>query len=253
MKRFESPWVDTSATQEAREALESLRRSGAVGVMLGDSGRGKTAFLRAYVLETSAGAPGRTPVLLHRAEVVSTPLGLLRGLLGALDIMWEGTTRDAFPVLVAEMRLQGVEMIVVDDAHRLASHSFDLLRGLHERTRVAIALSGPERLRRVLPARCPELAHRVAAVHELLPVEDEDALHVVRESSMAGKRRSFGDWLAISQTLVEASGGNLRRMQQLLEEARRRARAGHRSVTPRLVQQVAAEMPERVIDLPRGA
>lgn len=232
--------------------LEHTRRTGTVSLALGQSGHGKTTLLRACCLEASAGQLESRPVLLHRAEVVNTPRSVLRALLRSLDMECKGRTDEAFSMLTAEMRLRGVEAIVVDDAQRLARHSLDMLRGLHERTHVGLMLCGAPRLRNQLVARCPELAHRVVTVHAVPIVEGDDAYALVREMP-AIQRRQFGEQMAISHALAEGGRGNLRRMTQLLEEAQRQARAGHRALSPQLLRRVADELPGRTLNLPRGA
>lgn len=232
--------------------LEHTRRTGTVSLALGQSGHGKTTLLRACCLEASAGQLESRPVLLHRAEVVNTPRSVLRALLRSLDMECKGRTDEAFSMLTAEMRLRGVEAIVVDDAQRLARHSLDMLRGLHERTHMGLVLCGAPRLREQLVARCPELAHRVVAVHVMAAVEGDDAYALIREQPLL-QRRQFDEQVAISRVIVEGAHGNLRRMTQLLDEAQRRARAGHRALSPRLLRLVADELPDRTLDLPRGA
>lgn len=242
--------VETRATQEAHDVIEQTRAGRGVAVLLGETGSGKTTLLRAYQRQTYAG--GRPTVLLYRAEVVNTPLSMLRTLLAAFDVDWKGDTRDAFPALTVEMRLHGVDAILVDDAQRLHAPTMDILRGLQERCGVALVLCGTARFRKRLVERCPELAHRVTRVYRMPLTVGEDAFAVM-QGAQSPQRRNFGDTLVMARTLAQAGGGNMRRMTQMLDEARQRARSGHRAVSERLLAQVARQWPSRTFQLPREA
>lgn len=252
MKQAVEVQVETHAAVAAREVMAQTRQTGGVTVMIGQTGSGKTTLLKSWVVDQMKDACPHGAVL-YRAEVVNTPLSVLCGLLMALDTYWTGSTRDGFPELCVQMRLHGVDTIVVDDAQRLSGPAMDVLRALHERGGFALVLCGTERFVKRLVERCPELAHRVSRVHQLGEAEGDDVFAMLRNSPLLGASRRFEERLAMSRALVEASGGNLRRMNQVLEETRRRARSGHRAVNLRLLQGTAQAMPQHTLDVSKGA
>lgn len=235
--------LHTHALEELDTAIEEARNTrGVVALVTATSGRGKTTLLRACAADD-------LDVVLYRAEVVNTPRSVLCALLGTLGESWSGRTRGAFILLMEAMRQAGVRVILIDDAQRLARHTLDMLRAVQERSGVGLVLAGTAVLPRQLIQRRPELAHRTVRVHELPTAEEDDAYEFVRDTPSLG-RRSFGECVSISQELVALSGGNMRRMQQLLEAAMVRARTMHRPLSAGLLRRVAKDHLAHTLALP---
>lgn len=250
MRTNASRAVQTRPLSDVLATLQQVADWRQVGLLLSDTGAGRTTLLRQFTAFVT-GRSGRAEAVLYRAEVVNTPLSLLRFLASSFGLpIRRRRTRDLFEDVGIALRMQTTNLLVVDDAERLTALTLDTLRALRERTGVGILLGGGGRLTQQISQRCPALAHHVPWVHSLDGASLDDACQVVQTNpALSRSRRNYGDWLALSRTLVEASGGNVRRMVQLLGEAQRRARAGHRPINPQLLRRVADEMPGHTVDL----
>lgn len=224
-------------------ALDEARAAGHVALLDGDTGIGKTVALRAYASLANEQAASGWPVLLYRAEVVNTPRSVVRALLLSLGAPWLGGTNNGFQMLREIIREDGVELIVVDDAQRLAAHSMDILRALHEATGVALALVGTERVGRLLRGKRAELAHRVRLIHTVAPLELGDVLAWINTAGIGRKRRGYWEVLGVARVLLQASAGNFRRVVQIMDAARLLARRDHRAMSMRHLQEAAEMLP----------
>lgn len=248
MRTNTSTAVESRPLPDVLATLQQVATYRQVGLLLSDTGAGRTTLLRQFSAFVT-GQGGRAAAVLYRAEVVNTPLSLLRFLASTFGLsIRRRRTRDLFEDVSLALRMQSTDLVVVDDAERLTALTLDTLRALRERTGVGVLLGGSVRLTHQLSQRCPALAHHVTWVHTLDCASLDDACEVVAAIPTLSRRRNYGDWLALSRTLVEASGGNMRRMVQLLGEAQRRARANHRAISSALLRRVADEMPTHTVD-----
>jgi len=228
--------------------LEAARKSGQIALLVGPTGIGKSDILRQCASAVNETAPGgQSPILLHIADVVSTPRGLAAGLLAQLDVLWRGTARSGLAVLKSRMRTAHVSAIVVDEAHRLAANSLEFLRELHEATGVSVILAGPLRLRGQLLAKAPELAHHVTHIHAISAwVSPTDILPFIKTGSDNRKRRSYWERVAIARRVARMAGGNMRRALQILSAARREASRRHRALSAHLLDETTCQFLDAV-------
>jgi hypothetical protein len=142
----------------ALTAIDRLRAHGGIMLLLAGPGTGKSCLLEHYA-HTRSGDDLAGPLFHLRADVVSTPLGLVRTLLEHFDVGWNGSTRGGLAVLLSNIR--STPLLLVDDAHRLSVSALELLRSLHDAHRFRLVLGGPTRMKAGLIRKAPELMHRV--------------------------------------------------------------------------------------------
>lgn len=230
------PFTATHVADDVFQAIDAAREARSVVLLVAEPGQGKTASLSEY-------AGREDSVLLHRAQVVNTPRSLVRALLWSLDTPWNGPTNNGFAVLRRRVAEYGIRIVLVDDVQRLARHTLDMLRALHEACGVGLVLAGTPQLAHLLPVRRGELAHHVRQVYALESAGLKDAIALVNTAAIGRKRRGYWERVAMARVLLEAGGGNFRRMLQIMEEARLRARRAHRPVSLRHVQEAVESSP----------
>ncbi|MHB2017173.1 MAG: AAA family ATPase [Candidatus Xenobia bacterium] len=223
------------ALQEALHMLDVARAQDDVTLLIGAPGSGKTSVLAQYAASHEANDIVG-PVMLYDAEAVNTPLSLLRELLLTQDVIYHGATRDGLLLLLHKLR--GRPFLLIDDAHRMASHSLEMLRILVERGGVRVVLAGPRRLVSKLRERCPELLHRVSRRHLMGEVQPADVKAVLRHCQ---PRRSCTP--AAARRLCARSDGNLYRTALLLDRAAQQARRSHRALSVDLLEETANRVP----------
>lgn len=221
-------FIHTGASAAAFQAIDQTVETGSVAVLVGAPGTGKTALLRAY-------AADRGQVLTYRAEVVNTPRSIVQALLLQLGVVWNGNTRLGFMAFRHVAAEAGVRAVLVDDAQRLSRTTLDMLRALHEGTGMAVVLAGTSAVSRNVVRTREELAHHITVTHEMSVLSFDDVLAFVR-AGQSRKRRGYWECVAMARTLLRSSGGNFRRVVQILIAARKIARRHHRPLLPRFIE-----------------
>jgi hypothetical protein len=218
--------------QPAVHALDELRVRGGILLLLGGPGTGKSRVLEHYAT-TRPRALWAGPVLLYRTDVVNTPLALVSTLLWQMGVRACSDTRSGLRTLHDE--LPAGTLVLVDDAHRLALHSLDVLRRLHDRTGVRLVLAGPPRLVGVVRDKCIELAHRLHGIVTLPHCTPSDVPDLLQAE---GRRPDP----SLSNTLYACSSGNLYWLAEGLRLARLEARAHHQRLTPHQIHTVFSQL-----------
>jgi DNA transposition AAA+ family ATPase len=224
----------TEAFENGADHLAETAARGAVSMLVAPSGAGKSWLLRGCAVR------GPSSVLHWPADVINSPLGFVQAALGHLGLEWHGSTRAGLAVLRTQIRQGALELVLIDDAQRLYSPLMDVLRQLHDDSGLAVALCGPPRLGARLLERCPELWARVWRTHLLGPVRVRDVYRALRGDATRGTRDVAElRWMAVADAVVRESGGNFRRLTELLGAARSMARAHHRPLSADLVTRAA--------------
>lgn len=234
------PFTETRAARGAFEAFDALRMTSGVGLVVGESGCGKSAILAAYARHAAETSPGA--VLRIRAHAVGTPLGLVRALLGSLDVglAWHGHAREGLEVFELLGAAAGVRMVLVDDAMLLDRPALETLRLLREHTGVGLVLAGGMQLPRGLGVRCAALAEAVRMVHRVAPLGLADVLALLETPAWA-RRVSPWQRAGTARALLTVSEGNVRRLLQVLEELEVRARRRRQPISPDMLDELAGE------------
>src|SRR5690348_13554801 len=117
------------ALQDALHALDTARAEDDVTLLVGAPGSGKSTVLAEYVARhLDLDIVG--PVMLYDAEAVNTPLSLLQALLLTQDVIYHGPTREG--LILLRSKLRGRPFLLLDNGHRLAAHTLEMLRTLVE-------------------------------------------------------------------------------------------------------------------------
>ena len=128
-----------------------------------------------------------------------------------------------------------VELIIIDEAARLDRDSWEILRDIHDRTRCAFLFVGQPDLPRRLQRR-EEFYNRLSLTMELVPLTFDELFEFVLEwqkrrprpghrSSIAADFYVFSDGdfedTEIIKELYRVTLGNLRRVQQFIDQSER--------------------------------
>jgi DNA transposition AAA+ family ATPase len=132
---------DSGATRAVRDFLETVRRTGDVGLAFSPAGRGKTMGIRLYL------ADNPLAVGLELADWSHCAAGLERALLAAVDGRgWKRNRESRGEYLAARFR-GSRRLIVADNAHKLTAGARRWLFDFHDFTGCPVALVGnPELL-----------------------------------------------------------------------------------------------------------
>ncbi len=171
------------------DCLERLRLTVALGmglgIVTGETGFGKST-VRAKLLDEIAHHPGLTIAPIDDPTACRTDVLFLRRIMGQIELAGIGRTGlDLTTALLRDLaaRRAGGEhvLLVIDDAHGLASNQLDVLRTLvaaETPAPLTVLLFGePELMEKV--ARKRNLAQRAAMTHALNPLNRRDTAGLI--------------------------------------------------------------------------
>ena len=176
------------------DCLERLRLTVALGlglgIVTGETGYGKST-VRAALLDEIAHHPGLTIAPIDDPTACRTDVLFLRRIMGQIGLAGLGRTGlDLTTALLRDLsaRRTGGEhvLLVIDDAHGLASNQLDVLRTLvaaETPSPLVVVLFGePELMDKV--ARKRNLAQRTAMTHALNPLNRRDTAGLIAHRLM---------------------------------------------------------------------
>lgn len=143
--------------------LDEKRTARAACRLMGDSRTGKTIACDAYRLKHPptlvTGAPPIVPVVYWQSPPESGNRELFEGILAALKYqLSRGSLSDIRSRVYRTLQACRVEMLIIDEAHRLRPKTFFDLQDLLDELQIAIILVGTDRLDAVV--RRDEQVHR---------------------------------------------------------------------------------------------
>jgi DNA transposition AAA+ family ATPase len=205
--------IPSDATDCVKSALETIRRTGDVGVIFGDAGVGKSSGIVLYLDDNPTGLCINLTRWNRTAEAVE------RLVFHAIEHgAWKkNTSRGDF--VVEKLRGSG-RLLVVDNAHKATPAAIEWLFDLHDETGIPIALVGNEEVLRpieandqrfsrvglkqpVPPGRLrPMVKHLVAQVAPALSGQVEHLLEQVADHH--GRFRSVTKTASLAAMLSEA-------------------------------------------------
>lgn len=207
-------------TAAALEAFDLCSRTAdevmATAVLFGEPGSGRTTVLGEYARRQGEGraavvpcAPALGPVAFLQEILDSTGGGVARH------------GRDGVEKVLLQIEETGLELLLLDDAHRLYKPCLEVLEELQARSGVSLVLSGPERelVRRL--RRAPALRARVGRLRWLRELDREEIEDLLEESGGLRLPRSGAQELV--DELWEASRGNWSRLVRLVTRCREQA------------------------------
>lgn len=133
------PTVQCETAQQIRDAIELVRRTNDVGLIVGDSGVGKTRGAELYASQTPTAMLLRVREWSKDQRSVESALFDLVG-----DGGWDRRTKRALWIIG---KLRGANRpLIVDDAHKLTVPALRYLFDLHDETQLPLALLGTAEL-----------------------------------------------------------------------------------------------------------
>ena len=139
--------------------------------VVGESRTGKSVACRAYAgkypPQQRPGEVPIVPVLYWHAPEESGPRDLFEGILEALQYqLSRGTVSEVRRRIYQVLRSCQVELLIIDEAHRLRAKTFSDIRDLFDKLEIAVVLVGTDRLDAVV-RRDEQIYNRFMACHRL--------------------------------------------------------------------------------------
>lgn len=184
--------IKTKALAHINASLDMAFRDQDMVVVTGPSGAGKTTSLKLYAKEHSA-------VILIEADPGYTSMALFAELCDKLGLPAKGSLHDLLQRVVEKLAGSG-RLIIIDEAEQLPYRALEMIRRVHDKAGVPVALIGMPRLKKNLQGdqnHYAQLWSRVGlhSVVDLLTPKDEEMfvrtrLGEVSDSVMASIRKA---------------------------------------------------------------
>jgi DNA transposition AAA+ family ATPase len=222
----EIPFKETRAATRFREGERLSHLEGAIVVVCGDPGTGKTKACRQCADEN-------VDVLLFDIHLGYSPRALFTELHKRLGFEGRGSICAMFSDCVGRLKNSG-RLLIFDEAEYLPYRALELLRRLHDMAGIGILLVGLPRLIENLRGKRGEysqLYSRVGALIKLEALQEGDTEMLVKSvlPSLNGMWRVFH----------EQCHGNARVLSKLLFRSMQIAKINGKVVTPEIVRGAA--------------
>ncbi|MGP1387807.1 MAG: TniB family NTP-binding protein [Thainema sp.] len=151
--------------------LDSKRLARQACRVVGDSRTGKSVACTAYAwnhpAQERSGEPPIVPVLYWHAPQESGPRDFFEGVLDALQYqLSRGTLSEVRRRVYQVLRACQVELLIVDEAHRLRPKTFSDIQDVFDKLEIAVVLVGTDRLDAVV-RRDEQIYNRFMACHRV--------------------------------------------------------------------------------------
>lgn len=241
--------VELEAVRQFHAWLDDKRICRQACRVIGDSRTGKTFACSAYRLKYAPKQPnGDAPIVPVIYWHATTETGQRELFVGLLEDMKYRITRGT----IAELRERvyrllkacQVEMIVLDEAHRLRPKTFSEIRDLFDLLGIAIVLVGTDRLDAAV-RRDEQVQNRFMACHRFHRFDSqtlEDTTAIWEEYVLKMPQPSNLTSAPMQKILGASTRGYLGALDEILRNAARQAlRSGQSRIEVSLLSQVAAE------------
>ena len=241
--------VELGQMEQFHQWLDGKRLARQACRVVGDSRTGKTIACEAYRLknppELLGGEPPLVPVVYWQSPPESGNRDLFEGILTALKYqLSRGTLSEMRGRVYRTLKACGVEMLIIDEAHRLRPKTFSDLQDILDALEIAIVLVGTDRLDAVV-RRDEQVHRRFIASHryerltsgQLAQTSAIWEVHVLKlpEASNLSSGK-------MQKILAPATGGYIGLLDRILREAAVRAlQRGLSCISLSLLSEVATE------------
>lgn len=242
-------FVELATVQQFHGWLDDKRQCRQACRVIGDSRTGKTIACDAYRLKyASQSANGDAPVVpvmyLH-ALTESGPRELFVGLLEYLQYrITRGTISDLRDRVYRLLKTCQVEMIILDEAHRLRPKTFSEIRDIFDLLNISVVLVGTDRLDAVV-RRDEQVYNRFMACHRFHRMDSqslEDTTAIWEAYVLRLPHPSNLTSAPMQKILGTSTRGYLGLLDDILRNAARRAlQSGRSHIDLNLLSQAAAE------------
>ncbi|NJL57564.1 AAA family ATPase [bacterium] len=227
-----------------------LKRSGRQACrVVGDSRTGKTIacnlYLNKHIQHPSSGDAAIIPVMYLHAPTESGPRELFVGLLEYLQYrITRGTISELRDRVYRLLKTCQVEMIILDEAHRLRPKTFSEIRDSFDLLNISVVLVGTDRLDAVV-RRDEQVHNRFMACHRFHRLDSqalEDTTAIWEAYVLKLPQASNLTNAAMQKVLGGATRGYLGLLDEMLRNAARRALLLNRThIDLNILTQAAAE------------
>ncbi len=241
--------VELESIRQFHAWLEDKRHCRQACRVIGDSRTGKTFACNAYRLKYAPHQPSGdapiVPVIYWHATTETGQRELFVGLLEHLKYrVTNGTISDLRERVYRLLKACQVEMIILDEAHRLRPKTFSEIRDVFDLLGIAIVLVGTDRLDAVV-RRDEQVHNRFMACHRFHRFDSqalEDTPAIWGEHVLKLPQSSNLTSAPMQKILGATTRGYLGALDEILRTAARRAlQSGRSHIDVSLLSQVALE------------
>ena len=241
--------VELEMVQQFHRWLDDKRQCRQACRMVGDSRTGKTVACNAYRHKhsepRSSGESAFVPVMYLHAPTESGPRELFVGLLEYLQYrITRGTIADLRERVYRLLKTCQVEMIILDEAHRMRPKTFSELRDIFDLLNISVVLVGTDRLDAVV-RRDEQVYNRFMACHRFHRMDSqmlEDTTAIWETYVLRLPQPSNLTSAPMQKILATSTRGYLGLLDDILRNAARQAlQSGRSQIDLNLLTQAAAE------------
>jgi DNA transposition AAA+ family ATPase len=228
-QRFLMPIIKTTVMKNIFEVLSFCHINRKMGIAYGPAGIGKTCAVKEYVIE-------RPDSFLIEADPAYTERDLFRDLHSRMIGEPSGSVHQMFDACVDRLKDSG-RLIIVDEGESLPYKALNMLRRIHDKAGIGIALIGMQRLRANLigdQRNFAQLYSRIQIAKHLQHLEPED----VEEIVAAALPKKSELWAIYHN----ASKGIARNLANLLEQSIRLSETNKTEINAKLIKFAAERL-----------
>lgn len=241
--------VELEQVRQFHEWLDEKRIARQSCQVIGESRTGKTISCEAYQLkhlpQRSGGSGMPVPIVYWQSVPESGSRDLFNGIFDNLQYQINrGTLSEVRARVHHLLRVCKVEMLIVDEAHRLRPKALEDIADILDKLQIAVVLVGTDRLNAVM-RRNEQVQYRCIAKHQysrMTPAQiaktsaiwETHVLRLPQPSRLSSAR--------MQKLLAAATGGYIGLLDRMLREAAVRSlRAGKTCVEYKILADVVAE------------
>ncbi|NEQ20344.1 MAG: AAA family ATPase [Microcoleus sp. SIO2G3] len=241
--------VELAAVAQFHAWLDDKRQCRQACRVIGDSRTGKTVACDAYrhkhAQQPSPGDAPIVPVIYLHAPTESGPREVFVALLEYLQYrVTRGTISELRDRVYHLLKVCGVEMIILDEAHRLRPKTFSEIRDIFDLLHIAVVLVGTDRLDAVV-RRDEQVYNRFMACHRFHRMDSqalEETTAIWEAYVLKLPQPSHLTSAPMQKLLAASTRGYLGLLDQILRTAARQALQQERShIDVNLLTQAVAE------------
>lgn len=218
----------------SKEIFNALQEAVSVSVprilvLYGDSGIGKTETIKQYISQNKN-------AYLIEIDPVYTVKSILVVIAEALGINSEGSNHALSTAIIKKLRKSG-KMLILDEAEYLSPNTLDVIRRIHDKAEIPVALVGMPRLyKNIVSLRrgYEQIANRMVS-YNLDKPGHADLLKIV-EASIPEVETDVAD------AFIECSKGTIRTLILLIQDMVNYAHITGEKMTPAMIKKFTASM-----------
>lgn len=218
-------FVVTDTAEQMMFVARTAHQDGDISVIHGGAGLGKTSFLLHY-------AAKYPDAILIETDPSFTARVMLEELCSKLKLNVKGNMHVLTDAVVEKLRDSG-RVLLIDEAELLPYRALEVIRRIHDKTRVGVVLVGLTRLVTNLKGRRGEFLQLYSRVGCCLNIGNELSANDIQAISLQAIVSDDSELLA---QLYKSSGGNARRLSKLLRGAVRMSETNRKPLSAAIVR-----------------